>query len=135
MSSYLSYLAYLVGWKIIAFLPEKTAYRLFALIGTFLYKRNGKSVRRLRTNLSIVRPDYNSKELERLVLAGYQSYLRYWCDTFRIHTWSQTRISSTVTLVNDELLRQPMRDGLGVVIALPHSVSCAPITTVKSSVS
>jgi KDO2-lipid IV(A) lauroyltransferase len=56
-----------------------------------------------------------------LVLSGLESYLRYWCDTFRIHRWSQARVESTVSLNNDHLLRQPMADGRGVVIALPHS--------------
>ncbi len=121
MGEQISYLAYLIGWKIVGALPEKSAYSFFTQIAAVMYRRNGKSVRRLRSNYSVVRPELSSTELEALVLSGLESYLRYWCDTFRIHRWSQARIASTVSLNNDHLLRQPMIDGRGVVIALPHS--------------
>jgi KDO2-lipid IV(A) lauroyltransferase len=116
-----SYLAYLVGWKIVGALPEKVAYSLFRSIGRYVFRKNGKSVLRLRRNLSIVNPHLNASELEALVEEAYLSYLRYWCDTFRIHTWSSTRIHSTVTTNNEELLVNPMKEGRGVIIALPHS--------------
>ena len=121
MGEQISYLAFLIGWKIVGALPEKSAYRFLNQIAALMYRRNGKSVRRLRSNYSVVRPDLPSTELEGLVLSGLESYLRYWCDTFRIHRWSEARIESTVSLNNDHLLRQPMADGRGVVIALPHS--------------
>ncbi|CAN2200892.1 HtrB Lauroyl/myristoyl acyltransferase [Candidatus Nanopelagicaceae bacterium] len=121
MRDQISYLAYLLGWKIVGALPEKSAYRLFQAIADRVYSKNGKSVRRLRTNLAIVNPGLSVSALEELTKAGYRSYLRYWCDTFRIHKWSSERISSTVTTTNDYLLRQPMAEKRGVVIALPHS--------------
>lgn len=121
MLSYLSYLAYLLGWKLVGVIPERLAYRFFEVIADRIYVKNGKSVRRLRANLSIVKSGANPEEIEALVRTGYRSYMRYWCDTFRIHRWSSARISSTVTVTGDELLRAPMRDGRGVIIALPHS--------------
>lgn len=121
MVAHLSYLAYLLGWKIIGILPEKTAYLIFSKLAASMYRKNGKSVRRLRTNYSIVKSDLSPEELENLVIAGLESYMRYWCDTFRIHRWSSSRIASTVTTSRDELLRNPMHEGRGVVIALPHS--------------
>jgi lauroyl/myristoyl acyltransferase len=121
MVAHLSYLAYLFGWKIIGALPEKTAYVIFSKLAASMYRKNGKSVRRLRTNYSIVKSDLSAEELEKLVIAGLESYMRYWCDTFRIHRWSASRIASTVTTARDELLRNPMHEGKGVVIALPHS--------------
>jgi KDO2-lipid IV(A) lauroyltransferase len=121
MREQFSYLAYLAGWKLVGALPEKAAYSLFEKISQFIYKRNGRTVRRLRRNLSIVKPGLTAEELETLVQLGYSSYMRYWCDTFRIHLWSRNRIDSTVTFTNDHLLRDPMRDGRGVVVALPHS--------------
>jgi phosphatidylinositol dimannoside acyltransferase len=121
MKERFSYLAYLIGWKIVGILPEAIAYALFRKLGDFIYRKNGKSVDRLRTNFSIVKPELTALELEDLVLQGYRSYMRYWCDTFRIHKWSRARIDSTVNFTNDHLLRQPIADGRGVVIALPHS--------------
>jgi phosphatidylinositol dimannoside acyltransferase len=121
MVEHISYLTYLAGWKIVGVLPEKIAYRLFQRMAVAMYRRNGKSVQRLRTNLAIVKPDLSHLDLELLVLSGLQSYLRYWCDTFRIHHWNPERIEATVSLSNDHLLREPMAQGKGVVIALPHS--------------
>jgi KDO2-lipid IV(A) lauroyltransferase len=121
MKEQISYLAYLVGWKLVGALPEKAAYALFDMISNFIYRRNGRSVTRLRRNLSIVKPNLAPDELELLVQKGYSSYMRYWCDTFRIHLWSRDRIDSTVTFTNDHLLRDPMREGRGVIVALPHS--------------
>jgi KDO2-lipid IV(A) lauroyltransferase len=121
MVAHLSYLAYLLGWKIIGILPEKSAYKIFSALAQSMYRKNGKSVHRLRTNYSIVKPELSEAELEELVVAGLESYMRYWCDTFRIHRWSSARIASTVTTSYDDLLRNPMHEGKGVVIALPHS--------------
>lgn len=121
MVAHLSYLAYLLGWKIIGVLPEKSAYKLFFALASSMYRKNGKSVRRLRANYSVVKPELSPEDLENLVIAGLESYMRYWCDTFRIHRWSSSRIASTVSTTGDELLRNPMQTGRGVVIALPHS--------------
>ena len=121
MREQISYLAYLAGWKLVGALPEKAAYSLFEEISNYIYRRNGRSVSRLRRNLSIVKPNLAPEELELLVQKGYSSYMRYWCDTFRIHLWSRDRIDSTVTFTNDHLLRDPMREGKGVIVALPHS--------------
>jgi lauroyl/myristoyl acyltransferase len=121
MMEHLSYYAYLIGWKLVGVLPEKIAYAFFEKISGVIYSRNGRSVIRLRRNLSIVKPDLTPGKLEELVRAGYSSYMRYWCDTFRIHKWSRKRIDSTVTFTNDHLLRDPMKEGRGVIIALPHS--------------
>ena len=121
MSESFSYLAYLLGWKIVALLPERSAYALFSAIATRTHSRNGKSVRRLRINLSIVQPHLDKAQLENLVEKALKSSMRYWCDTFRIHKWSAERIESSVTTTNGNLLTDPMLQGRGVIIALPHS--------------
>lgn len=113
--------AYLLGWWIVRTLPEKSAYSLFYFLGEFVHRRNGKSVQRLRSNLHTVNPALDQLELERLVAKAMSSYMRYWCDTFRIQNWSTERIHGTVTTSNDHLLLDPMREGRGVVVALPHS--------------
>jgi KDO2-lipid IV(A) lauroyltransferase len=86
-----------------------------------MFARGGSSIERLRFNLSRVKPNLSSVELDELVRKSLHSYLRYWCDTFRIQDWSRERIQNTVTLRNGDLLLDPMRDGRGVVIILPHS--------------
>lgn len=112
---------YFAGWAIVRVLPEPLAYRLFSSLADALFRRNGKSVQRLRSNLARVCPEEDSDELEILVQAAMRSYLRYWCDTFRIQNWSKERIQSSVTTTNSYLLIDPMKNGEGVVVALPHS--------------
>lgn len=112
---------YFVGWRIVRTLPEKLAYKLFERIGSFALERNGKQIRKLRENLQRVCPNMNTKEMEQLMKSAMSSYMRYWCDTFRSPDWSKDRVTSTVTVSREELLTGPMRDGTGVVIALPHA--------------
>jgi len=114
-------IAYLSGWWLVRSLPERVAYKIFWNLGEFVHRRNGKSIQRLRSNLSIVNPGLDELELETLVARSMSSYMRYWCDTFRIQNWSTERIRNSVTTTNDHLLLDPMRDGCGVVVALPHS--------------
>ena len=117
----LSVIAYFAGWRIVRLLPEATAYGLFDKFADIIAKKDGASVKRLRENLRRVKPDLNERELEALVHSAMRSYLRYWCDTFRIQDWSKERLQSTVTLTNGHLLIDSVKDGRGVVIALPHS--------------
>lgn len=121
MVEQLSYLAYVAGWKLVSALPEKWAYGLFGFLAKKMYVKNGRSVQRLRANLAIVKPELSVAEVEVLVQQGLASYLRYWCDTFRIHNWSVERVRSSVTTSGAELLLAPMHEGRGVIIALPHS--------------
>ena len=118
---FLSAQLYLIGWKIVQSLPEKSAYKLFEKLGKIFYDRNGKSVQRFRSNLKVVKPTAGSQDLEKLVINGISSYFRYWCDTFRFPSWNKEKIIRTVTVTNENLLKDPIAAGTGVIVALPHS--------------
>jgi KDO2-lipid IV(A) lauroyltransferase len=113
--------AYFAGWKLVRTLPEKVAYSLFDQLGVITLRRNGARIQRLRTNLQRVCPDKDPGAMDQLMQSAVSSYMRYWCDTFRSPDWSKERISSTTTVTREELLTDPMRDGRGVVVALPHA--------------
>lgn len=112
---------YFAGWRVVRALPEKFAYNTFDRIGRYALSKNGARVKRLRSNLSRVCPEKNATEMDALMREAMSSYMRYWCDTFRSPDWSRERISQTVTVEGEELLTSPMRDGTGVVVALPHA--------------
>lgn len=112
---------YFLGWFIVRRISEKDATHLFCKIGVWIYKKNGKSVERLRSNLARVKPELPSAELEELVRRGVLSYMRYWMDTFRSPDWSRERILSTVTVSNEHLLMNPIKNRTGVVVSLPHA--------------
>ena len=112
--------AYLIGWRIVRFLPESIAYSFFYKIGDYVFKKNGKGVRRLRSNMNRV-SKLDGEKLEELTRNAMRSYMRYWCDTFRLPDWSKEKINYQVELINSEVFTEPLDNGRGVVVALPHS--------------
>jgi KDO2-lipid IV(A) lauroyltransferase len=117
----LTAVAYFTGWRIVRWLPEKSAYRIFEFVADRASAKNGKNFQRLESNLKRVVPELSDAELRTLAKAGMRSYLRYWCDTFRSPDWDTNRIQSTVTVNDVELLLEPVRSKRGVVVALPHA--------------
>ena len=115
------YLLYLFAWKVIGVLPEKSAYKLANLVSDQIFIKNGKGVKRLRSNYKRVMPNISERELEVLTKDGMRSYLRYWFDTFRLNKWSKSRIIETTFVVRENLLRDPIETKKGCIIALPHA--------------
>lgn len=113
--------AYIIAWKLLRALPEKSAYALFKSGSGFLVRRNGKSVQRLRKNLERVNPGLSESQMQSLLEEGMASYMRYWCDTFRFPNWDKERINSTVTVTREELLLNGIKSGRGVIVSLPHA--------------
>ena len=118
---FLSSLPYFMGWRLVRALPEKSAYAIFESIGKIVLSRNGAQMKRLRSNLQRVLPGNGPDAMDQLMREAVSSSMRYWCDTFRCSDWSKSRISTTVTATREELLSVPMKDGRGVVVALPHA--------------
>ena len=115
------YLLYLFAWKVIGVLPEKSAYKLANIISDRVYSKNGKGVKRLRSNYRRVMPNISERQLDELTKDGIRSYLRYWFDTFRLNKWSKSRIIETTFVVRENLLRDPIATKAGCIIALPHA--------------
>jgi KDO2-lipid IV(A) lauroyltransferase len=121
MKDNLSAYLYFAGWRVVRWLPESTAYKLAYSVSDFLVKRNGKSVQRLRSNLSRTQPGMTTLDLDLLVIEAMRSYMRYWCDTFRLPDWSKKRILETVTVTNEHLLIDAIAAKTGVIVAVPHA--------------
>ena len=121
MKDFLVARAYFLGWFIVRRISERSATSLFRKIGMWMFSRNGKSVDRLRSNLARVFPAMGSQELDDLVRRGVLSYMRYWMETFRSPDWNRERILSTVTVSNEHLLMDPIKNKSGVVVSLPHA--------------
>ena len=121
MKDSLSAYVYFAGWRLIRWLPERSAYQLADFVADFLTKRNGKSVSRLRSNLARTQPGITSLNLDLLVFDAMRSYMRYWCDTFRFPDWSKEKILETVSVTNEHLLVNAIEDKTGVIVCLPHA--------------
>ncbi|MGZ4596640.1 MAG: phosphatidylinositol mannoside acyltransferase [Actinomycetes bacterium] len=116
----LTYRAYALGWAAVRLLPERAAQALFRLIADLVWRRRGPSVQRLEANLRRARPEASYDVLRGLSRAGMRSYLRYWCDVFRLPDWSPDRVVVTVRVENESYLRDALAGGRGVVAALMH---------------
>jgi phosphatidylinositol dimannoside acyltransferase len=113
-------LVYSAGWRLVRLLPERLAYALFDVGADLAWRRRGAGVRRLEANLVRVRRGLGDAELRALSREGMRSYLRYWCDSFRLPDWDEQRIVSTVRAEGDGPVRAALAEGRGVVMFLGH---------------
>lgn len=111
---------YGLGWGAVKMLPEPAARALFRTIADQVWKRRGKSVLRLESNLARVVPDADPARLAELSKAGMRSYMRYWMESFRLPTWSPQRIRDSINVRDVHRLTEGMAAGNGVILALPH---------------
>ncbi|RZS89447.1 KDO2-lipid IV(A) lauroyltransferase [Motilibacter rhizosphaerae] len=106
--------AYALGWRAVRLLPERAAYAVFRLLADVAYLRGGHGVQRLRANLARAGAEDRARD-------GMRSYLRYWCDAFRMAGWSRERVVGSVEPVGDAVLAEALAAGTGFVAALPHT--------------
>jgi phosphatidylinositol dimannoside acyltransferase len=71
-------------------------------------------------HLTRVDPSLSGRALERAVQGAFDSYARYWVDSFRIPDLSADEIAATFTRVGDEQIPAGLERGNGVILALPH---------------
>jgi len=120
VQGWLTVRAYFAGWAVVRRLPERAAYRLFDRIADAAWRRRGPSVRQLEANLARVRPEADEAGLRTLSRAAMRSYLRYYCDAFRLPGWSTERRVGSVRTVGDQPVRDLLAAGESVVMFLGH---------------
>ncbi|MFF3764018.1 phosphatidylinositol mannoside acyltransferase [Streptomyces sp. NPDC001922] len=111
---------YGLGWGTVKHLPEPVATALGRQIADTVWKRRGKGVLRLESNLARVVPDAGPQRLAELSRAGMRSYLRYWMESFRLPAWSKERVAGGFEVKDVHLLEEGLASGRGVILALPH---------------
>ncbi|QIY54545.1 phosphatidylinositol mannoside acyltransferase [Streptomyces sp. RPA4-5] len=111
---------YALGWSTVKKLPEGAAVRLGRRIADIAWKRRGKGVLRLESNLARVVPDATPQRLAELSRAGMRSYMRYWMESFRLPAWSKDRIRAGFTPEDVHHLEEGLKSDRGVILALPH---------------
>ncbi|MGP9021908.1 phosphatidylinositol mannoside acyltransferase [Streptomyces sp. BR1] len=111
---------YGLAWASVKKLPEPMATGLGRRIADTVWKRRGKSVLRLESNLARVVPDATPERLAELSQAGMRSYMRYWMESFRLPAWSKDRMRTGFEPQGLHHLTDALASGKGVVLALPH---------------
>lgn len=88
MIEYFTYLMYVSCWRLLRALPKSAAYRLGDVIADLTRLRNGKSIRRLHSNLLRVKPEYDKDQMANLLKKACDHI----CDTGLTLSDSQTGI-------------------------------------------
>lgn len=113
--------AFAAGWRLVRLLPERAADAAFRRAADVLWERRGEGVRQLERNLARIRPEATAAEVHELSRLSMRSYLRYWCEAFRLPSWSSERIRSTCILDQVELMDEAMSAGTGALMIVNHS--------------
>ena len=132
---------YRAGWSLARRMPGRLAYPAFDLLADVAWRRGGKGVQRMRSNYATVRPELTPAELDALVRAGMRSYLRYWCDSFRLPDCSVDDLIHGVRAVGVDPVRACLESGRSAVVFAGHmgnwdfggawsTTQLAPLTTV-----
>ncbi|NRQ32035.1 phosphatidylinositol mannoside acyltransferase [Nonomuraea sp. NN258] len=109
------------GWKLVPLLPERPTAAVFRLLADRVWRRRGKSVRRLESNLSRVTGlDPDGREMRELSRAGMRSYFRYFHEVFRLPSMRTEEIVARSHVIGVEHVHENVAAGRGVVLALPH---------------
>ena len=111
---------YRLGWRAVRRLPERAAYGLFDRLADAATAKDGTGVRRLRANYARVRPELGPAELDALVRAGMRSYMRYYCEAFRLPDRTAEDIARGVRVEGDAAVRAELAAGRPVVCFLGH---------------
>jgi lauroyl/myristoyl acyltransferase len=115
--------AYAAGWSGVRRLPARPARAVFDRGADLAFSRQGKGVRRLRSNLGRVvaaTPALAGTDLDALTGRAMRSYARYWREVFRLEDVTPEQISSETGLVDGQNLWDAIAKPEGVVLALPH---------------
>lgn len=111
---------YRLGWGAVRRLPERAAYATFEQLADLTVARGGTGVQRLRANYARVRPELSERELDDLVKAGMRSYLRYYCEAFRLPDRTAQELRAAVRVEGDAPVRELLAQGRPVLCFLGH---------------
>ena len=114
------HLAFALGWAGTKRVPEPVAAAAARRLADHIWRRGGAGVRQLEANLRRACPRAGRADLSVTSKQAMRSYLRYWCEAFRLPVWSRDDVVGRVKTVDEEILRSAYAAGSGVVIALPH---------------
>ena len=115
-----SVLGFKLGWRTLRALPERAAYGLFDRVADVAYRRGGRGVQRLRANYARARPELSPAELDELVHAGMRSYMRYYCEAFRLPSLAKEDIQRAVVAYDAEEPQALAAQGQSIVVFVGH---------------
>ena len=115
-----SVLGFKLGWSVVRALPERAAYALFDRVADIAVRRGGKGLERLRSNYRKVRPELDERELDALVRQGMRSYMRYYCEAFRLPALSRAQVDGAVVASGLEDVQALCARGETTIVFVGH---------------
>jgi KDO2-lipid IV(A) lauroyltransferase len=115
-----SVLGFKLGWSAVRALPERAAYALFDRVADIAVRRGGKGIERLRSNYRTVRPELDERELDALVRQGMRSYMRYYCEAFRLPSLSRAQVDGAVVATGADDVRELSARGETGIVFVGH---------------
>lgn len=112
--------AFSAGWHLVRRVPERVAMSAFMAMADRTWRGRGPSVRQLERNLQRVRPHFTEEQLRELSREGVRRYMRYWCEAFRLPSWSGEAIDHGFDLAGVEVLDKAARSGSGAMVVGAH---------------
>jgi phosphatidylinositol dimannoside acyltransferase len=109
------------GWGIVKHLPERAAYAAFDRAADAIWRKRGGGVVQFERNQARIHPDASEADLRELSRLGMRSYLRYWCDAFRLPTWSPEKVTGTFEMDRVFRMDDAMSAGAGAIMVVSHS--------------
>jgi lauroyl/myristoyl acyltransferase len=110
--------AYLLVWRLARALPERLARKLFDWSSGRSYRRNTRRREVVRDNLQPVVG--SGPQLDQTVRGAFNSYGRYWMETFRLQDLSGEELAARFDGEGLETLAEVHARGRGGVLATPH---------------
>jgi KDO2-lipid IV(A) lauroyltransferase len=117
----LIYYAYVAGSAVARWLPEWVAYGAARVLGTAASKVAKKRRTVVERNLArITGQPADSREVQLLVAPAFQSYARYWLETFRLVREGPAFFRDRFRSADEQKLWSSLEDGGGVIAVVGH---------------
>jgi lauroyl/myristoyl acyltransferase len=101
-------------------IPARVAYGVADVIGRVTAVRSTERRRLAQRNLRRADPTLSGRELDRATVRLYQSYARYWVESFRLPGTSAEALDAGFDQEGFEHLEAARAAGTGAILALPH---------------
>jgi KDO2-lipid IV(A) lauroyltransferase len=142
-----SYVAYRLGSGIARALPKRLLGPVVAATGSVASRVMNDRREIVARNLRrVVGPELQGRALRRMVDDTFESYVRYWGESFRLPGTSPEDLDAGITHDGLHYVLDALEDGTGIIMAMPHlggwewaafwlaSVHKVPITAVVEPV-
>ena len=108
--------AALVARVVPSFIGQRIVSGIAPIIAKLSRKRRAMISRHLRR----VNPNLTEKEVSRAATKAFDSYLRYYVESFRLPGRSAQHVDNHIRVVGYEQIPVALEHGRGVILALPH---------------